>query len=80
MGDRYLIGARKDPAEIPVTIQDCGTRSQLLAVETLVHIGVEVELVEPGQGIIRPLKILANGKPVDILPYGRPEHRPENVA
>lgn len=64
----------------PITIEDCGTRSQLLAVETLVQVGVDVVLVERGHGITKPLVITANGHLAELLPSGRLEHRPENLA
>ena len=76
---RITFGALPASAE-PITIEDCGTRSQLMAVETLVAIGVDVVLLERGVGISKPLKILANGHEIEVLPYGRPEHRPENLA
>lgn len=73
MADRYVFGAASEISQ-PIEQTDCGTRSQMLTVETLRELGVKLELIDPARGLVRPLRVLANdAKVVEIHQSGRPE-------
>lgn len=76
-GSTWMFGARERER---ITLEQCGTRSQLLTVQALEAIGVDVELVEPSDRLTRSLMIRANGLTTEILPWGRVRVLGETLA